>query len=170
MNRYPLWKYLLIIFVMVVGAIYALPNLYGEDPALQISGTHKAEVDDAVARTVTDALAKAGIEVKKEELQNDMLLVRFSDTETQLKAVDYVKAAVGNDFVVALNLAPATPAWLEKLNALPMYLGLDLRGGVHFLLEVDMDAAFKQALESYATDFRTLLREAKLRSATVRAI
>jgi len=168
MNRYPLWKYLLIIAVLVVGMIYFLPNLYGEDPAVQISGTRKAEVDAVLTRSVTDALEKAGIAVKKTELQDGTLLVRFSDTETQLKAVDFVKAAVGNDFVVALNLAPSTPAWLEKLNALPMYLGLDLRGGVHFLLEVDMDAALKQAVESYATDFRTLLREAKLRYTLLR--
>jgi len=168
MNRYPLWKYLLIISIMVVGTIYAVPNLYGEDPALQISGTRKAEVNESSVRTVAGALQKAGIAVKKTEQEDGRILVRFNDTEAQLKAVDYVKAALGNDYVVALNLAPSTPAWLEKLNALPMYLGLDLRGGVHFLLEVDMDAAFKQAVESYANDFRTLLREAKLRYSLLR--
>jgi preprotein translocase subunit SecD len=168
MNRYPLWKYLLIISIMVVGTLYAVPNLYGEDPALQISGTRKAEVNESSIRTVTGALQKAGIAVKKTEQEDGRILVRFNDTEAQLKAVDFVKAALGNDYVVALNLAPSTPAWLEKLNALPMYLGLDLRGGVHFLLEVDMDAAFKQAVESYANDFRTLLREAKLRYSLLR--
>jgi len=168
MNRYPLWKYLLIISIMVVGTLYAVPNLYGEDPALQISGTRKAEVNESSIRTVTGALEKAGIAVKKTEQEDGRILVRFNDTEAQLKAVDFVKAALGNDYVVALNLAPSTPAWLEKLNALPMYLGLDLRGGVHFLLEVDMDAAFKQAVESYANDFRTLLREAKLRYSLLR--
>jgi preprotein translocase subunit SecD len=168
MNRYPLWKYLLIISIMVVGTLYAVPNLYGEDPALQISGTRKAEVTESSIRTVTGALQKAGIAVKKTEQEDGRILVRFNDTEAQLKAVDFVKAALGNDYVVALNLAPSTPAWLEKLNALPMYLGLDLRGGVHFLLEVDMDAAFKQAVESYANDFRTLLREAKLRYSLLR--
>jgi len=168
MNRYPLWKYLLIISIMVVGTLYAVPNLYGEDPALQISGTRKAEVNESSIRTVTGALQKAGIAVKKTEQEVGRILVRFNDTEAQLKAVDFVKAALGNDYVVALNLAPSTPAWLEKLNALPMYLGLDLRGGVHFLLEVDMDAAFKQAVESYANDFRTLLREAKLRYSLLR--
>ena len=168
MNRYPLWKYLLIIVVLVVGMIYALPNLYGEDPALQISGTRRAEVDESVIRSVTATLEKAGIAVKQADLDAGRILVRFDDTETQLKAVDFVKATLGNDYVVALNLAPTTPAWLQSLNAQPMYLGLDLRGGVHFLLEVDMGAAFKQALESYANDFRTLLREAKLRYTVLR--
>ncbi|MEZ5540499.1 MAG: protein translocase subunit SecD [Pseudomonadota bacterium] len=169
MNRYPIWKYLLIAAVMVVGTLYALPNLYGEDPAVQISGGRKTEVTDTVARTVTDALGKAGIEVKQADLAAGQYLVRFSDTETQLRAVDYIKAALGSDYVVALNLAPTTPAWLQRLNALPMYLGLDLRGGVHFLLEVDMDAAFKQAVESYANDFRTTLREARVRYTVLRA-
>ncbi|HUT41984.1 MAG TPA: protein translocase subunit SecD, partial [Gammaproteobacteria bacterium] len=168
MNRYPLWKYLLIIVVLLVGTIYALPNLYGEDPALQISGTRRAEVDESVVRSVTASLEKAGIAVKRADLDAGRILVRFDDTETQLKAVDFVKATLGNDYVVALNLAPSTPAWLQSLNAQPMYLGLDLRGGVHFLLEVDMGAAFKQALESYANDFRTLLREAKLRYTVLR--
>ncbi|MGB5473646.1 MAG: protein translocase subunit SecD [Gammaproteobacteria bacterium] len=168
MNRYPLWKYLLIILVLVVGMIYALPNLFGEDPALQISGTRRAEVDESVIRSVTATLEKAGIAVKQADLDAGRILVRFDDTETQLKAVDFVKATLGNDYVVALNLAPTTPAWLQSLNAQPMYLGLDLRGGVHFLLEVDMGAAFKQALESYANDFRTLLREAKLRYTVLR--
>ncbi len=168
MNRYPLWKYLLIIVVLLVGTIYALPNLYGEDPALQISGTRRAEVDESVVRSVTASLEKAGIAVKRADLDAGRILVRFDDTETQLKAVDFVKATLGNDYVVALNLAPTTPAWLQSLNAQPMYLGLDLRGGVHFLLEVDMGAAFKQALESYANDFRTLLREAKLRYTVLR--
>ncbi len=169
MNRYPLWKYLLIVVVMVVGTIYALPNIYGEDPAVQVSATRKAEVDETVIHTMTATLEKAGIAVKKVEADAGRVLLRFNDTETQLKAVDYIKAALGNDYVVALNLAPSTPAWLEKLNALPMYLGLDLRGGVHFLMEVDMDAALKQAVEGYANDFRTLLREAKLRYSLLRA-
>jgi preprotein translocase subunit SecD len=169
MNRYPLWKYLLIIAIALVGTLYALPNLYGEDPAVQVSGTRRAEVDESVVRTVTATLDKAGIAVKRADLEDGRVMVRFADTETQLKAVDFIKAALGNDYVVALNLAPTTPAWLQAINALPMYLGLDLRGGVHFLLEVDMNAAFKQAIESYANDFRTLLREAKLRYSLLRA-
>jgi preprotein translocase subunit SecD len=169
MNQYPLWKYLLIVAVLLVGAIYALPNLYGEDPSLQVSGTRSGIVDDTVAVTVSKALADAEIPVKAVESGEGRLLVRFDDTETQLKAVDYVKAALGTDYVVALNLAPATPAWLQHFNAMPMYLGLDLRGGVHFLLEVDMDGAVKQAIERYSGDLRTLLRESKIRYALIRA-
>jgi len=169
MNQYPLWKYLLLVAVLLVGAIYALPNLYGEDPSLQVSGTRSGTVDDTVAATVSKALTEADIPVKAVESGEGRLLVRFDDTETQLKAVDYVKAALGTDYVVALNLAPATPAWLQHFNAMPMYLGLDLRGGVHFLLEVDMDGAVKQAIERYSGDLRTLLRESKIRYALIRA-
>ena len=169
MNQYPLWKYLLLVALLLVGAIYALPNLYGEDPSLQVSGTRSGTVDDSVAATVSKALADADIPVKAVESGEGRLLVRFDDTETQLKAVDYVKAALGTDYVVALNLAPATPAWLQHFNAMPMYLGLDLRGGVHFLLEVDMDGAVKQAIERYSSDLRTLLRESKIRYALIRA-
>ncbi len=169
MNRYATWKYLLIILIMVAGAIYALPNLYGEDPALQISGGRNAEVNEATVVTVSSALEEAGITIKLVELEPGKLLVRFADTEAQLAAVDYVKAALGSGYVVALNLAPATPAWLEHFNALPMYLGLDLRGGVHFLMEVDMPAALEKAVDSYAAEFRTLLREEKIRYLELRA-
>ncbi|MGD2138381.1 MAG: protein translocase subunit SecD, partial [Gammaproteobacteria bacterium] len=169
MNRYPVWKYLLIILVLLVAVIYALPNLYGEDPALQISGTRAGSMDESLAATIETTLAAADIPVKAMESGEGRLLVRFHDTEAQLKAVDYVKAALGKDYVVALNLAPATPGWLQHFNALPMYLGLDLRGGVHFLLEVDMDGAVKQAIERYSGDLRTLLREAKIRYAMIRA-
>ncbi len=168
MNRYHAWKYLLITVVIVVGSIYALPNLYGEDPALQVSAGRSVTVDAGTRDAVTGALDKAGLAYTRVELSETQLLVRFRDTETQLQAVDYVKAALGNRYVVALNLAPATPAWLEKLNALPMYLGLDLRGGVYFLMEVDMDAAYRQTIENYANDMRTELRDAKLRYSALR--
>ena len=141
MNQYPVWKYLLLIFILVVGVIYALPNLYGADPSLQISGSRNNEVTAEVATRVSDALEAASIPVKKVEVLPERLLLRFNDTETQLKAVDYVKSTLGNGYIVALNLAPAIPGWLESFNALPMYLGLDLRGGVHFLMEVDMQAS-----------------------------
>jgi preprotein translocase subunit SecD len=169
MNQYPAWKYLLLIFILVVGVIYALPNIYGADPALQISGSRNNEVDAAVTARLTSALETADIPVKEVELVPDKLLLRFNDTETQLKAVDYVKSELGTGYVVALNLAPAIPAWLESFNALPMYLGLDLRGGVHFLMEVDMEASVKQAIQRYSGTLRTLLREAKIRYAMLRA-
>ena len=169
MNQYPLWKYLLLAFVLVIGLIYALPNVYGEDPALQISGSRNAILDAAAKDKVLSALQVANIPVKTAELSPDQLLIRFNDTETQLKAVDFVKSALGTGYIVALNLAPATPDWLNSLNALPMYLGLDLRGGVHFLMEVDMKAAVEKAIERYSNDIRTLLRDKRIRYAMIRA-
>ncbi len=172
MNRYAPWKYLLIIIILVVGSVYALPNLYGEDPALQISGGRAAEVDESTGKIVGEALKKAAIDVKQMGIESGKLMVRFHDTDTQLRAAEYVKgalSAISNGYVVAFNLAPSTPAWLEKFNALPMYLGLDLRGGVHFLMEVDMPAAIRQAVEGYAADIRSLLRDNKLRYTVLRA-
>ena len=169
MNQYPLWKYLLLVFMLMVGLIYALPNVYGEDPALQISGTRNATLDTAAKDKVIRALETANIPVMTAELKPDQLLIRFNDTETQLKAVDFVKSALGTGYIVALNLAPATPEWLNKMNALPMYLGLDLRGGVHFLMEVDMQAAVENAIERYSNDLRALLRDARIRYAMIRA-
>jgi preprotein translocase subunit SecD len=169
MNQYPLWKYLLLIFVLVIALIYALPNVYGEDPALQIAGTRNAILDAAAKDKVTSALEAAKIPVKSAELKPEQLLIRFNDTEAQLKAVDFVKSALGTGYIVALNLAPATPDWLNKMNALPMYLGLDLRGGVHFLMEVDMKAALEKAVERYSNDIRTLLRDERIRYAMIRA-
>jgi preprotein translocase subunit SecD len=167
MNQYPLWKNLLIAVVLIVGAIYALPNLYGDDPALQISATRGGQVDASVRDEVRSVLNRNDFTPKAEELTAEGLLLRFDTTDTQLRAYDTVRDVLGPDYTVALNLAPATPDWLSGLNALPMYLGLDLRGGVHFLMEVDMRAAITQALERYAGDVRTLLREEKVRYLTV---
>jgi len=166
-NRYPLWKYLLIVFFLVIGVIYALPNLYGDDPALQITANRMAEINAATRDRVTKALDAEKITYKSYELKPESLLVRFADTETQLKAYDVVHKALGDNYTAALNLAPATPLWLRDLNAKPMYLGLDLRGGVHFLMEVDMKAAINQALERYVSDIRDTLREKKVRYLTI---
>lgn len=157
-NRYPLWKYLLILVIALIGLVYALPNLYGEDPAIQISADRAEQVDAAIADMVRTTLRDEGIEPRSVELEDERLLVRFNRTEEQLEAADLVQAALGGDFVVALNLASAEPEWLTALNAKPMYLGLDLRGGVHFLLEVDMEAAVAQAEQRYVDDFRGFLR------------
>ena len=167
MNKYPLWKYLLIVIVLVVGTIYALPNLYGDDPSVQVVGTHATKVDAAVLGKVEQALKAKGIPFKRDELKGNNLLVRFADTGTQLRAYDDIRAALSDDYAVAINLAPATPAWLESIGALPMYLGLDLRGGVHFLLEVDMNAAINHTLDSYASDWRTVMRQKRIRYETV---
>jgi len=167
-NQYPLWKNLLILAVLLISVIYALPNVYGEDPALQITNARAGKLEAGIQDRVANALKTAGIDYKSITSDDQEILVRFHSTEVQLKAVDFIKGTLGTQFVVALNLAPSTPQWLQSLNALPMYLGLDLRGGVYFLLEVDMDAAVKQAIERYAGDLRTLLREQKIRYSQIR--
>ena len=166
MNRYPLWKNLLIVAVLVLGLLYALPNIYGEDPAVQVSA-RSAVVGEADLARVEQALAAAGITPKRVELKGEQLLVRFNDTETQLKAADLVRNELGRGYIVALNLAPNTPAWLGALAAKPMYLGLDLRGGVHFLMEIDMDAALNTLRERTVEDLRGFMRGEKLRYLTV---
>lgn len=167
MNQYPLWKNLLVAVVLIVGILYALPNLYGEDPALQISSSRSAPLDDAAQTRIQDALKRTGIPFSTIEKVEHGLLIRFADTANQLKAKDLMSETLGNGYVIALNLAPKTPAWLTALGAAPMYLGLDLRGGVHFQMLVDMNAAMRQAEERYVNDFRTLLRNEKLRYLTV---
>lgn len=160
-NQYPLWKYLLIALVVLTGIVYALPNLYGENPAIQVSGLRGEIVDEAIHSKVLEALRSASLPTKSVEIENESLLVRFNDTDTQIKAADVLKQALGKNFVVAFNLASAAPAWMQAINARPMYLGLDLRGGVHFLMEVDMDAAVDQAEARYVGEFRDLLRKRK---------
>jgi len=162
-NKYPLWKYLLILGVLIIGIIYALPVFYGDDPALQISAGRGASVTLATQESVREVLKTNEIQVKDIKLEKDQLLVRFNDTDDQLKAQDLVKKQLGENYIVALNLAARTPVWLLDIGALPMNLGLDLRGGVHFLMEVDVDSAIKQKEESYIGDFRALLRENRVR-------
>lgn len=167
LNKYPLWKYVLVALVMVIGLLFALPNIYGEDPALQISANRGATVDEALVEKVDGALKQAKLPPLTIENDGRQLLARFGSTETQLEAYDVVREALGTDYQVALNLAPATPAWLLDIGALPMYLGLDLRGGVHFLMEVDMDAAVAQAEERYVEELRGELRGEKIRYLTI---
>ncbi|MCY4211117.1 MAG: protein translocase subunit SecD [Gammaproteobacteria bacterium] len=167
MNRYPLWKYLLILIIVAVGCLYALPNIYGKDPALQVSATRGAEVSEITRYAVEDALDTASIGYGDITVAEGNLVVRFQDEETQLKAQDVVKEALGRSYTVALNLAPATPEWLRAFGAEPMFLGLDLRGGVHFLMEVDMEAAVAKAEERYVSDIRTQLRDERIRYKTI---
>ena len=167
LNQYPLWKYLMLAIVLVVGSLYALPNLYGEDPSVQVSHrTQPLEQGDLLA--VEQVLNKEAIEFKRIELEDNKVLVRFNDEHTQLKAADALKDALDKKYLVALNLAAATPDWLRSLNASPMYLGLDLRGGIHFLMEVDMEAAIKRLEESLISDIKSALREEKIRYRGVR--
>ncbi|MCC7410203.1 MAG: protein translocase subunit SecD [Gammaproteobacteria bacterium] len=163
MNRYPVWKYILIVTTVMIGALYAAPNLYGEDPALQISAARGATVDAGVEQKVRDALAGKSIEPLAIEHEADRLLVRFADTDDQRAAQGEVAVTLGEDYTVAVNLAPATPRWLRYIGAQPMYLGLDLRGGVHFLMQVDMEAVTRQAEERYVADIKTLLRDKRVR-------
>ncbi len=164
MNQYPIWKYLLISAVIFVCALYALPNWFGDDYAVQVSPAYARDmtIDDTVQATVEATLKEAGIKFSQLEKTAKQLLVRFQDSNTQLKAYSILKEALPK-YVVAQNLAPATPDWLKGLGALPMYLGLDLRGGVHFLMQVDMKTAVAQDEETYLNELRSLFRENKLR-------
>jgi preprotein translocase subunit SecD len=155
MNQYPLWKYLLILAALLVGLIYTLPNFFGESPAVQVSPLHASlKADAALLARVTTALNPEIV-----MLEGNSIKARFADTDSQLKAKDVLVTQLGEDYVVALNLLPRSPQWLTDLHALPMYLGLDLRGGVHFLLQVDMNAALNKAMEAATGDIRSALRE-----------
>lgn len=167
MNRYPLWKNILVAVVVLIGLVYALPNVFDQDPSIDVSGTRRAQVDAATESMVKEALTSSGIAFKAVETENGKMLIRFLDSQSQLKAKDKLALTLGQDYITALTLSPDLPAWLKAINAQPMYLGLDLRGGIHVLIDVDIDAAVKQALERYVGDIRTLLREKKLRYVTV---
>ena len=169
MNRYPTWKYALIAFAIVAALLYALPNLFGESPAVQVSSARPTvKVDAAVLSRVEETLKKDGIPYTGSVMDANSVRVRFTDPDTQLKARDALDHALNPDtanptYTVALNLLPASPAWLTAIHALPMYLGLDLRGGVHFLLQVDMDAAITKRLDSLVADVRSELRDKDIR-------
>lgn len=163
MNRYPIWKYVLILVVVIAAFIFAAPNLYGEDPAVQIVGANTTIIDDKVLDTVNNALKTAGIEYKKVQFQNQKLLYRFVSTDVQLKAKEVIQEALGDNYLVALNLAPATPQWLQSIGAVPMKLGLDLRGGVEFLLQVDVDSVMKQRVEGDLRGIGQALRDERIR-------
>ncbi len=162
-NHYPLWKNLLILIVLAISVVYSLPNIYGSDPSVQVAPTLKGKLDQPQADLIKTTLSNAGLEIKEFEFSKDQILIRFNNTDTQLKAADILRDKMGDNISVALNLASSTPKWLRAVGANPMYLGLDLRGGVHFLLEVDMAAAIKQAEERYNLDVRALLRNEKIR-------
>ena len=158
---------MLIVAVLVVGLFFALPNIFGSNPAVQVKADRNAPVDQILEGRLVDGLKSLGLEVLRVERDERSLLLRFFDENTQLKARDYIAGELGSQYVVALNLAPATPEWLGNLGALPMYLGLDLRGGVHFLMEVDMEGAVRLAEQRYAGDLRQMLREEKIRYAGI---
>ncbi|WP_090139720.1 protein translocase subunit SecD [Limnohabitans sp. DM1] len=169
MNRYPVWKYAIIVIALLLGVVYTLPNFFGEAPAVQVSsGKATIKVDTGTLQKVEDALKAAGVSAQSVALEGGSIRARFNSTDEQLKAKDAVQKALIPDaanpqFVVALNLVSRSPAWLSALHAAPMYLGLDLRGGVHFMLQVDMQAALTQKVESITGDLRSLLREKDVR-------
>jgi preprotein translocase subunit SecD len=169
MNRYPVWKYAIIVIAMLLGVVYTLPNFFGEAPAVQVSSSKSTiKVDTQVLQKVEDALKAASLLPQTVSLEGSSIRARFENTDQQLKAKDAIQKALtpesgDSPFVVALNLVSRSPAWLTSLHASPMYLGLDLRGGVHFMLQVDMQAALTQRLESLAGDLRSVLREKDVR-------
>lgn len=164
LNKYPLWKNLIILVALAIGFIYALPNLFPDDFAVQVTGARSStEVDARVLERAVQALEAQGIEVKSSSLQDRDALIRVTSGEDQLQARPAVQAVLGNDYLVALNMAASTPGWLRSLGAGPMKLGLDLRGGVHFLLEVDMETAVNQRLEALAGQIKRELREERIR-------
>ncbi|AFI86366.1 preprotein translocase subunit SecD [Aggregatibacter actinomycetemcomitans D7S-1] len=170
LNRYPLWKNLMVIFVVAIGILYALPNLYGEDPAVQISGTRGQEANSAVLSDVQSMLKDNNLTTKSIVLENGSILVRFNNTDTQLLAKDKITEKLGTNYSVALNLAPATPKWLSSIGGNPMKWGLDLRGGVRFLMEVDMNSALSKRQEQLQDSLRTELRKEKYQYSAIKSI
>ena len=173
MNRYPLWKYAILGIALLVGLLYTVPNLYGEAPAVQVSGGKSTvKVDASMVARVQQLLADAKVKADFVQFDGQSVRARFADTDTQIKAKDALSRALNPDaadprYIVALNLVSRSPEWMAKVRALPMYLGLDLRGGVHFLMQVDMRAALKQQVDTYGSDARNSLREQRIRFAGI---
>ncbi len=164
MNRYPFWKYAVIVVALLLGAIYTVPNFFGESPAVQISAAKAiARIDETLLSRAVGALRGANIVSAGAFLDPTGVKIRFGDTDTQLRAKDVLQSELGDNYVVALNLLSNSPRWMATVNALPMYLGLDLRGGVHFLLQVDMKGALTKAADRYAQDVRQVLRGGDIR-------
>ena len=170
LNKYPLWKTLMVLFIVAIGAVYALPNLYPNDPAVQLSGLRGIEADAVTLDVVKSHLDGDKISYASIVMEGGQILARFSDTEQQLRARDILDDKMGDEFSVALNLTPATPSWLATIGGTPMKLGLDLSGGVSFLMEVNMKEAINKAQESLIDDFRTGLRGEKIRYRSVKKV
>lgn len=170
LNKFPLWKNLLVIVVVVLSTIYAIPNLFGEDPAVQVSGKKGIDVVQSVVTDLEKKVNDSGIKIKKTELEKGQLLMRFFNETDQLKAKDIISDALGESYSVAINLASSTPKFLSAIGAGPLKLGLDLRGGVHFLEEIDMNTAMGKAREQLVQDCRSILKDNKIRRASVRDV
>src|SRR5216117_3658675 len=173
MNRYPLWKYVVIAVALLIGVFYTLPNFFAEVPAVQVSTSKSnVKIDASTLQTVEEALKAANVPYRGETVDATGVKVRFADPDTQLKAKDVLQAKLNPDpnnpnYIVALNLLSSSPRWLARIGALPMYLGLDLRGGVHFLLQVDMKAVFNKHLQGVQAGARSVLRDKNIRHAGI---
>lgn len=168
MNRYPLWKYLLILITLGLAFIYTLPNFFGETPAVQISSNRQSTpIDTQLEQRVLTALQTANIATDGSFITENSLKVRFKDAETQLKARDVIENTLGEGYITALNLIADSPEWMNNIHAKPMFLGLDLRGGVHFTMQVDMNAALQKTLDRYSGDIRRQLRKQQIRTASL---
>lgn len=168
LNRFPLWKNLLVVAILLLGLVFALPNIYGDAPAIQVTADTGQPLDEAALERVAGILDAAQVPHEASYLEDGRVTVHFADVEEQLRALDLVRERLGPGFVAALTLSPQTPAFLRAIGLKPMSLGLDLRGGVHFMYEVDMEAAIGQALDRFETDFRTMLRDERIRYKSVR--
>jgi preprotein translocase subunit SecD len=162
MLEFPKWKYFLILLVLGLGVLYALPNVYQKDPSVQITANRSGQLDDALRSRVKDELARAGVTPRSVEIEGDNLMVRLSSLDAQTKANNALRTTLGENYTVALNLASTVPDWLERLGGKPMVLGLDLQGGVHFVMQVDQRAALEKRVDAYAEDIRVSLRDAKI--------
>ena len=167
-NKYALWKNVLILLVILIGALYALPNIYGSDPAVQITAARGGVVNSDLEKQVKTELTTSKINFTSVKVDNDILVARFTNIENQLKASDLLRDSLGDAYSVAQNLITASPEWLLSIRALPMYLGLDLRGGLHFLMEVDMDTVLNNAYETFTGDVRRVLRQDKIRYTSIK--
>jgi preprotein translocase subunit SecD len=168
LNRFPLWKNLLVVAILLLGLVFALPNIFGDAPAIQVTADTGQPLDEAALERVAGILDAAQVRHETSYLEDGRVTVHFEDVEEQLRALDLVRERLGPGFVAALTLSPQTPAFLRAIGLKPMSLGLDLRGGVHFMYEVDMEAAIGQALDRFETDFRTMLRDERIRYKSVR--
>ncbi len=168
LNRYPLWKNLLVAFVLLVGLLYALPNIYSQDPVIEVTGTRGEEVSETLQQNLLAALTRAQVPIKSSELKHDRLQIRFNAPEDQLAGQDVVSKTLPAEFTHAMTLSPDVPGWLTGIGGQPMNLGLDLRGGIHVLIDVDMEAAIETAVERHAGNIRTSLRDEKIRYVTVK--
>ncbi len=168
MNQYPVWKYILILLTVLAGILYAGPNIFGDDPSIQISANRNAVITSSLIGDIEGLLKRKKLNYTRAVQEADNIEIRFTDEETQLKARDIVQYQLGQSYTVALNLLPATPQWMRAINGKPMYLGLDLRGGVHFLLRVDMTAVVKKAAQSFRSEIAAEIRKQKIRYISVR--